>query len=129
MTNYQMPTLTQYPQNTAPQPMQTNPQNNIVWVQGIEGAKAHVIPSNSVVSLWDSESQTIYIKMTDQAGIPQPLKILDYTERAPEPVPDTNFVTEERLSEILDEKLSALTAALSNNRKGGYNKNGKPSIQ
>ena len=71
-----------YPQTTQPQmvPMQPQPQSNIDWVQGIEGAKAHHMGPNTTLPLWDSESQTIYVKSTNAVGIPT-ITILDYTIR------------------------------------------------
>lgn len=57
------------------------PQNDFKWVQGIEGAKAYPVAPNAVVELWDSESQTIYIKSADRTGMPS-IKTLDYTVRS-----------------------------------------------
>ena len=59
--------------NNYPQQMPTfqniaQPQNDFKWVQGIEGAKAYPVAPNAVVELWDSESQTIYIKSADRTG-------------------------------------------------------------
>lgn len=56
------------------------PSNNLIWVQGIEGAKSYMIPNNSTVALWDSEEQTVYIKSVDQNGKPS-MTILDYVDR------------------------------------------------
>jgi hypothetical protein len=50
-------------------------------VQGIEGAKAYPVAPNAVVELWDSGSQTIYIKSADRTGMPS-IKTLDYTVRS-----------------------------------------------
>ena len=68
-----------------PQPVQT-PQNaqqatnDIVWVQGEAGAKAYLVAPNTTVTLWDSESPTIYLKTSDGRGIPS-MRILDFKER------------------------------------------------
>lgn len=72
--------------NNYPQQMPTfqniaQPQNDFKWVQGIEGAKAYPVAPNAVVELWDSESQTIYIKSADRTGMPS-IKTLDYTVRS-----------------------------------------------
>lgn len=62
-------------------PAQTTQQQNIIWVNGKAGADNYQLaPNNSGLPLWDSESQTIYIKSTDQTGKPS-MKILDYTIR------------------------------------------------
>lgn len=54
--------------------------NNIVWVQGIEGAKAWQLNPNSMVILLDSEADgKMYIKVSDQIGMCS-LRIFNYTE-------------------------------------------------
>ena len=60
---------------------QAQPQNNgIIWVQGEAGAKSYLVAPNTTVQLWDSESQSIYLKSADASGMPA-MKILDYTIR------------------------------------------------
>ena len=64
-----------------PQMAQSAPQNNgIIWVQGEAGAKSYLVAPNNTVQLWDSESQTIYLKSADASGMPS-MKVLDYTIR------------------------------------------------
>lgn len=77
LPNYQqfMPTI---PNN---QVQQQN--NNIIYVQGIEGAKSYLVGSNNTVILWDSDNPVIYIKSADATGRPN-IKILDYTVRETE---------------------------------------------
>ena len=54
--------------------------NNIVWVQGIEGAKAWQLNPNSMVILLDSEIEgKMYIKVSDNIGM-STLRIFNYTE-------------------------------------------------
>lgn len=70
-----------------PQYQQQNyqqPNNGIIWVQGIEAAKAYAVAPNSSIPLWDSESQTIYLKSTDASGMPS-MRILDYSIRTEAP--------------------------------------------
>ncbi len=73
----------QMPQN-APQ-MPSNAQqasgNGIIWVQGEASAKAYPVASGQSVLLMDSEDSIMYIKSTDQSGMPQPLRIFEYKER------------------------------------------------
>lgn len=57
--------------------------NNIIYVQGIEGAKSYLVGSNNTVILWDSDNPVIYIKSADATGRPN-IKILDYTVRETE---------------------------------------------
>jgi len=57
--------------------------NNIVWVQGIEGAKAWQLNPNSMIILLDSEVEgKMYIKVSDNIGMSS-LRIFNYTEEFP----------------------------------------------
>lgn len=73
-----------YPQMQGVQnlPQQNQPQQNngIIWVQGEAGAKSYLVAPNSTVTLWDTESETIYIKSADASGMPN-MKVLDYKIR------------------------------------------------
>ena len=62
------------------QAQQTQNGNNLIWVSGEAGAKAYLVAPNTTVTLWDSESQTIFLKSADATGMPS-MKILDYTIR------------------------------------------------
>lgn len=84
--NYQQ----MYPQyNYVPQQQVVQPQpqvvssndNGILWVQGEAGAKSWAVAPGKSVMLMDSESNTFYIKSSDQSGMPMPLRIFDYHER------------------------------------------------
>lgn len=66
-----------YPQQQ-PTAQQTAP---IIWVQGEEGSKAYMVAAGNSVLLMDSENSTFYIKSTDASGMPQPLRVFDYSER------------------------------------------------
>ena len=54
--------------------------NGITWIQGEAAAKSYLVAPNNSVVLFDSESQTIYIKSADASGMPS-MKTLDYTIR------------------------------------------------
>lgn len=80
---YQQPMQTQQmppQQPTMPYTAQNQPTNDFIWVQGEAGAKAYLIAPNATVTLWDSESPTIYIKSADSNGMPS-MRTLDFTER------------------------------------------------
>lgn len=77
---YTNPYLYTMPQ--VPQPPQNN--SGLVWVQGEAGAKSYLMAPGQTTLLMDSENQVFYIKSTDNAGMPQPLRIFDYTERTVE---------------------------------------------
>ena len=99
---------TQIPQaNVNPTQPQTN--SNLIWVQGEAGAKSYMVAPNTTVQLWDSESQTIYLKSADASGMPS-MRILDYTIRdnsAPQSHADVsaNYVTQDDLK-ALERKLN-----------------------
>lgn len=67
-----------------PAPPQTAPQtqSGVIWVQGEAGAKAYMVAAGNSVLLLDSDNPVFYIKSTDNSGMPLPLRIFDYTERA-----------------------------------------------
>ena len=96
------------PQQSSPAPQQNN---SIIWVQGEAGAKSYLVAPNSTVTLWDTESETIYIKSADASGMPN-MKVLDYkirgnaVETANIPM-QNGFATKDDLNALRDE-LTAL---------------------
>ena len=60
------------------QPQQSAP---IIWVQGEEAAKSYLCAPGNSMLLMDSEKSSFYIKTVDASGMPQPLRIFDYSER------------------------------------------------
>ena len=87
--------------------------NNIVWVQGIEGAKAWQLNPNSMVILLDSEAEgKMYIKVSDNIGMSS-LRIFNYVEEMPQASSNNNvtinetdlsqFVTKDELTELVKE--------------------------
>lgn len=79
------------------QGQQTPNGNSLIWVSGEAGAKAYLVAPNTTVTLWDSESQTIFLKSADATGMPS-MKILDYTIRSNAPQetvsdPHSDFAT------------------------------------
>ena len=110
-----------YPQyNYVPQQQQVVPQvqqndTGILWVQGEAGAKSWAVAPGKSVMLMDSESNTFYIKSSDQSGMPMPLRIFDYTERniqsqvQPKVAQHTEFDTSQFVTrDELDKKLHEL---------------------
>lgn len=73
-----------YPQfYQAPQSQYMQQQNNgITWVQGENSAKSYPVAAGQSILLMDSESPVMYIKSTDQSGVPLPLRVFDYKERS-----------------------------------------------
>ena len=68
---------------TSTSPLASASTNNIVQVQGIEGAKAWQLAPNSMIILLDSEADgKMYIKVSDNIGM-STLRIFDYVEEVP----------------------------------------------
>ena len=81
---------------------QPTTQSALNWVQGEAGAKSYLVAPNSTVVLWDTESQTVYIKSADPTGMPS-IKTLDYTIRGSEVKASVNYVTEADFDELKKE--------------------------
>lgn len=99
--------------------------NNLIWVQGIEGAKAWQLNPNSMVILLDSEAEgKMYIKVSDNIGMSS-LRIFNYTEEIPTSANNnatinndldlSKYVTKDELTtlikEILENEQSVSTVA------------------
>ena len=69
-----------YNQPQMPQMQQTPSNAGIIWIQGESAAKSYLVAPGATVVLFDSESQTIYLKSADATGLPS-MRILDYTIR------------------------------------------------
>lgn len=78
----------QSPLNNQPQTAQSA--SDIIWVQGEAGAKAYLVAPNTTVTLWDSETPTIYVKTSDARGIPS-MRVLDFKERSVNAQNASNF--------------------------------------
>jgi len=108
------------PSSFQPQMMQQQPQmtqsvndTGILWVQGEAGAKSWAVAPGKSVMLMDSESNTFYIKSSDNSGMPMPLRVFDYTERTQltqpvntiqhEQIDTSQFITKEELEKRLSE--------------------------
>ena len=71
----------------------------VIWVQGLESAKAYPVGAGNSVLLMDSENQYMYIKSADNTGMPS-LRTFEYTEVTEQPKVN-NYVTREELEEAL----------------------------
>jgi len=76
--SYQQMYYPQYQQQYQPQVQQQN--SGPIWIQGEAAAKSYLVAPGTTVALWDSESQTIFLKSADASGMPS-MKVLDYTIR------------------------------------------------
>jgi len=75
-----VPQRNQFSSYFNPTSVQGTSTNNIIWVQGIEGAKAWQLNPSSMAILLDSEVEgKMYIKVSDNIGMSS-LRVFDYTE-------------------------------------------------
>lgn len=113
-----------YPQMYAqptyqPQMNQNQPNSSIIWIQGESAAKSYLVAPGATVVLFDSESQTIYLKSADATGLPS-MRILDYTIRDQKPnngvfgVGASDYATKQEIDDLRAE-MEQLKARL----KGG----------
>ena len=91
--------------------------NGIIWVQGEAGAKSYLVAPNQSVVLWDTESQTIYVKSADASGMPS-IKTLDYTMRESAPnsrpiSPESAFASKDDV-DFLKAEIEALKGKFKN---------------
>ena len=81
---------------------------SIIWVQGIEGAKAYQMPPNSQAVLLDNDNEGVmYIKICDNVGMCT-LRIFDYVERTTKlnnsvEIDTSQFVRRDELKSIIEQ--------------------------
>ena len=109
----------------------TAPTNNIIWVQGIEGAKAWQLSPNSMAILLDSEVEgKMYIKVSDNIGMSS-LRIFNYVEEINPPTPVTinqdldlsAYVKKDELANMIKEAIENYDKSIS-----GIAGSGEPSV-
>jgi hypothetical protein len=96
-------------QTPQPQPQQQVPiQSNIEYVNGIEGAKAFILPPNTQKLLLDSDNSFFYIKTTDTQGKPSVRRFryidIDAEQQAQpqrQEQPQDNYVTLQQFTDLL----------------------------
>lgn len=115
------------PQMVQPIPQ---PQTNMIFVKGEQGAKSYFVQPNTTVTLWDENDNTIYLKSADGSGMPS-IKILDFTFRentSTQPsidISNKEYVTKDLFDSLinrineLESKLDSFKQRNYNNRKGG----------
>ena len=156
------PTYSAYPANNytqngyMQQPMQSYQQpqtqmQGICWVDGEIGAKAQALPvgwpANAPFPMWDTNDQIIYLKSTNQMGMPNPLQKLHYTiedmpkqplmqhsraalpggeQQRIEAAPDmSEYVRRDELEQMKEELKTVITSA---NADREARKDGKPAV-
>ncbi len=100
--------------------MQPMPSNDMIFVLNETEATAYPVAPNNSVTLWDKNTDTVYIKSVNAQGVPS-MRILDYTERIADNAPKTpqkhecqcgsKFVSKETF-EALQKEFDALRSEL-----------------
>ena len=107
------------PANQSPAPA---PAQNVSWitVNGVQGAKEHIVPANGTHWLMDSSDSIFYIKSSDEFGVSKQMKAFRFEEidlsslaaptaPAPEPI-DTSMYVQRAEFDKLKEKIEQLTS-------------------
>ena len=106
--------IPQQVQNTANQQQTTN---NLIWCQGEASAKSYPVSAGQSILLMDSENPVMYIKSTNQSGMPLPLRIFDYKERSKEPVEHAQTVAEPKVDYISRNEFDTFKEEIKNELK------------
>lgn len=96
----------QQPQMQSPQPTMQM-QSNIEYVNGIEGAKALILPPNAQKIVLDSDNAFFYIKTTDAQGKPsvRRFRYIDIDaeqSQTKQEQPQVSYVTLEQFTDLLE---------------------------
>lgn len=101
-------------QNGQQTPPQRPPEDLIIRVTGMDGAKAYNLSPNSRAALFDDTDDVVIIKTTDRAGFPSYRRArLDWIEEAP-PQAASDYITREELRGELQAKLDEIKELIAN---------------
>ena len=80
---------------------------NLIRVNGIEGAKTYQMSANSTVALFDSNEDIMYIKTTDGAGFPS-IRTFSFTEVKEEnrPTQQVDYISRQEFEEFKKELMN-----------------------
>lgn len=80
---------------------------NLIRVNGIDGAKTYQMTPNSTVALFDSNEDIMYIKTTDGAGFPS-IRTFAFTEvkEQNKPIPQVDYISREEFEEFKKELMN-----------------------
>lgn len=80
---------------------------NLIRVNGIDGAKTYQMAPNSTVALFDSNEDIMYIKTTDGAGFPS-IRTFAFTEvkEQNKPVQQIDYISREEFEEFKKELMN-----------------------
>lgn len=99
-------TMYNQPQNNQ-QFFQPEPTQNLIRVNGINGAKAYQMPANSTVALFDSNNDVMYVKSTDGAGFPS-IRTFSFTELKEDisTTENTDYISRQEFEEFKKELMN-----------------------
>lgn len=86
-----------------PNQAQSNKYDDRIWVQGEVGAKAYLVAPMNTVTLWDTESQTIFIKSVNANGMPVMTKARYTFEQDKPEAPKADYITREEFEKAIKE--------------------------
>lgn len=93
---------------------QRPPEDLIIRVTGMDGAKAYALSPNSRAALFDDTDDVVIIKTTDGAGFPSYRRArLDWIEEAP-PQTASDYITREEFRGELQAQLDEIKELISN---------------
>ena len=111
---FQNPYASLIPQNQYYNPQMNNQQifpqeqpQNLIRVNGIDGAKAYQMNANSTVALFDSNEDIMYIKNTDGAGFPS-IRTFNFAEITQNEKPSGNqdYISRQEFEEFKKELMN-----------------------
>ena len=94
--------------------------NNLIRVNGIDGAKAYQIAPNSTVALFDANEDIMYIKSSDGAGFPT-IRIFTFKEMIPETpqtAPTGDYISRKEFEDFKTEVLNYGQQLIQQRQKG-----------
>ena len=99
--------------------------DQLLRVNGIEGARAFATKPNSVVALFDANEDIMYIKTTDAANFPV-IKCYGFAEIKENSSQDQKYVTETDLAKFKEEVLSDVKQFVQQRKYATNESNAKP---
>lgn len=88
---------------------QAPPIDNLIRVNGLEGAKAYQLPPNSNIALFDSNNDIMYIKTTDGAGFPS-IRAFSFTPIDDAQETTTDYVQRPEFDALVEEVRGLMNA-------------------
>lgn len=89
----------QYPPQNVYVPQQSSDIQGVTFVDGLEGARACMVPAGRKALLMDKNTQAFYIKDVDYSGIAT-MKAYEFREISKVPEQATQYVTRQEFEEL-----------------------------